>query len=182
MTQQAHGFWEAWPHVAPVALRQAGQALGELLGETVTVDPEAAAVLPWGSWAESVQHRFPTALCTVRLQADGLTAATAWLLTLPQEAVGLLEPLLGETPTLPFDELAESALGEIGNVCGGAFLNAVADALGGAWELTPPLVVCGPAAQLLAAPQAPTVAVCAGTFRLDRTGVALTFAVVPQQA
>jgi len=65
------------------------------------------------------------------------------LLFRPENARGLVDLLLGQPPGTcrELDEIARSALAEVGNVCGSAFMNALADRTGLKVKPSPPVVM-----------------------------------------
>lgn len=79
----------------------------------------------------------------VYLAVEGDIHGHVVLLFQPENARGLVDLLLGH-PTgtcKELDELAASALAELGNVCSSAFMNAIADRTGLEVKPTPPVVV-----------------------------------------
>jgi len=154
-------FYAQWPTLAPHALAAAGDALAAFTGLTVTLDPLATQVVPWTTLAADGQ----AVVAGVRLAARGLLAASVALWMAPPDAEAILGALLGESPAWPLDAVAQSALQELGNVLGAAFLNHVADALGQPWEVGVPELALGPLAALLQPPPSDRIAVASGRLR-----------------
>jgi chemotaxis protein CheC len=79
-------------------------------------------------------------LYAVHLGATGLISARILLLFLPENSRRLVSALMGEEVELPLDDVGLSALGEVGNVVGTAFLNVFANIFGQIFEPTVPEV------------------------------------------
>jgi chemotaxis protein CheC len=69
----------------------------------------------------------------------------------PDVALAIIDMLLGNEPgaTRDLNEMEQSALGEMGNIIGSAFLNAIADALSLRLQPSPPEVILDMAGAIL---------------------------------
>ena len=74
-----------------------------------------------------------------------------FLLYSPATALALVDLLMGQPPgtTTDLDEMEESALGEVGNIMGSFFLNALSDATGLCLQPSPPAVMMDMAGAIL---------------------------------
>lgn len=126
------------------ALANASEALSQLSGldfvleESDVVTMRLAEVQAlWG------QRYLPDKVYGIYLGTRGLFFAHILLLFAESNAQRLVSAMVGEPMPVPLDELGESALGEVGNVVGTAFLNVFADVFHVVWEPTIPSVVYG---------------------------------------
>jgi chemotaxis protein CheC len=87
----------------------------------------------------------------VYLRVTGDASGHMVLVYKPQAAYELLDMLLGLAPgtTQEMDEMAESALGEMGNIMGSFFLNSLADSTGMSFFPSPPAVMMDMAGAIL---------------------------------
>lgn len=123
------------------ALSRSAEALSRFLGDRMLRPAHLALTnhklveLPvvWGSE--------DTAVAAIALEVGGDLDGYL-VLTIPMESLELfLKPLLGELDVDADEELADSALGELGNVVGSAFLNDLADRFSLRIKPSPPAVV-----------------------------------------
>jgi chemotaxis protein CheC len=124
---------DALRELANIGSGTAGTALSRMLGRSVDISVPKALVLPF---AEAVEATGPAEaeVTGIVLGVVGEMAGTVLLLVPPEDA-GIMCGLLG----LEADsEYAESALGEIGNIMGSSYINALAAMTGLALEPTPP--------------------------------------------
>lgn len=171
-----------WRRVAGAALAEAGQALAHLTGLPFTI---AETWVGWAAWRTLVDGLAPAAdgrLWVVALAATGLFDARLWLVWTEPAAYALAAELTGR-PAPPLDAVGESALTEVGNVVGTAFLNVFADRLRARWEPTPPQLHRVNLAWLeaQAPPAEPALTVEAG-FRVAGAAVQGHLIIVPQLA
>ena len=124
---------DALRELANIGSGTASTALSSMLARAVDISVPKARVLPF---AEAVEATGPpeAEVTGIVLGVTGELVATVLLLVPPADA-GRLVSILGVDPG---DELAASALGEIGNVVGTSYLNALADMTGIEMEPTPP--------------------------------------------
>ena len=124
---------DALRELANIGSGTAGTALSRMLGRSVEISVPKALVLPF---AEAVEATGPAEaeVTGIVLGVVGEMAGTVLLLVPPEDA-GIMCGMLG----LEADsEYAESALGEIGNIMGSSYINALAAMTGLALEPTPP--------------------------------------------
>jgi chemotaxis protein CheC len=124
---------DALRELANIGSGTASTALSSMLGRSIDISVPRARVL---ALAEAVEATGPaeSEVTGIVLGVAGDMAATVLLLVPPADAVRLLA-LLGVGPE---DEIAASALREIGNVVGTSYLNALAQMTGLELEPTPP--------------------------------------------
>jgi chemotaxis protein CheC len=124
---------DALRELANIGSGTAGTALSAMLGHSVDISVPNALVLPFAEAVEATGA--PESEVTgIVLGVFGDMTATVLLLVPPEDA-GTMCRMLGLEPD---DEYALSALGEIGNVVGSSYINALAAMTGMAIEPTPP--------------------------------------------
>ena len=124
---------DALRELANIGSGTAGTALSSMLGRSVDISVPNALVLPF---AEAVEATGPAEdeVTGIVLGVVGEMTATVLLLVPPADADTMCR-LLGLEPD---SEYALSALGEIGNVVGTSYINALAAMTGLVIEPTPP--------------------------------------------
>jgi chemotaxis protein CheC len=124
---------DALRELANIGSGTAGTALSSMLGRSVDISVPNALVLPF---AEAVEATGPAEdeVTGIVLGVVGEMTATVLLLVPPADADTMCR-LLGLEPD---SEYALSALGEIGNVVGTSYINALAAMTGLEIEPTPP--------------------------------------------
>jgi chemotaxis protein CheC len=124
---------DALRELANIGSGTAGTALSSMLGRSVDISVPNALVLPF---AEAVEATGPAEaeVTGIVLGVVGEMAGTVLLLVPPEDARTLCGMLGLEADS----EYAESALGEIGNVVGTSYINALAAMTGLQVEPTPP--------------------------------------------
>jgi chemotaxis protein CheC len=124
---------DALRELANIGSGTASTALSSMLGRAVDISVPTAVVLPF---AEAVEATGPAEeeVTGIVLGVIGDMAATVLLLVPPRDAETMCR-LLGLEPE---DEYALSALGEIGNIVGTSYINALAAMTGLNIEPTPP--------------------------------------------
>jgi chemotaxis protein CheC len=124
---------DALRELANIGSGTAGTALSAMLGHSVDISVPNALVLPF---AEAVEATGPAEaeVTGIVLGVVGDMIATVLLLIPPKDADTMCR-MLGLEPD---DEYALSALGEIGNVVGTSYINALAAMTGLEIEPTPP--------------------------------------------
>jgi chemotaxis protein CheC len=124
---------DALRELANIGSGTASTALSGLLGRTVDISVPNAQALPF---AEAVDVAGPAEqdITGIVLGIVGDMSGTVLLLVPPADADALCR-MLGVEPD---DEVALSALGEIGNIVGTSYINALAGMTGMAIEPTPP--------------------------------------------
>jgi chemotaxis protein CheC len=124
---------DALRELANIGSGTAGTALSSMLAHSVDISVPNALVLPFAEAVEATGA--PESEVTgIVLGVFGDMSATVLLLVPPEDAVTMCR-MLGLEPD---DEYALSALGEIGNIVGSSYINALAAMTGMAIEPTPP--------------------------------------------
>jgi chemotaxis protein CheC len=129
------------------ALERSAEAFSEMVGQPVTMTSPKVRMVPYYELGE-VTFRPGEPVVGIYLLASAESNAHILLLLAPSDAWVLSQTLLGESPTtvdmdaLPdLDDMAQSALGELGNVVSGFFLSFVGDLTGLLLHPSPPAVV-----------------------------------------
>jgi chemotaxis protein CheC len=124
---------DALRELANVGSGTASTALSAMLGRSIDISVPNALALPF---ADAVDAAGPSEqeVTAIVLGITGDLSGTVLLLIPPADADAICR-ILGVEPG---DEVAESALGEIGNVVGTSYINALAAMTGMAIEPTPP--------------------------------------------
>jgi chemotaxis protein CheC len=124
---------DALRELANIGSGTASTALSSMLGRSVDISVPNAQALPF---AEAVEAAGPAeqAITGIVLGIVGEMNGTVLLLVPPSDADAMCR-MLGVEPD---DEFALSALGEIGNIVGTSYINALADMTGMDIEPTPP--------------------------------------------
>jgi chemotaxis protein CheC len=132
-TQYSDLQLDALRELANIGSGTASTALSAMLGRSVDISVPSALALPF---AEAVEATGPAEqeITGIVLGVVGEMAATVLLLVPPSDAATLCR-MLGVEPD---DEFALSALGEIGNIVGTSYINALAAMTGLEIEPTPP--------------------------------------------
>lgn len=132
-TQYSELQLDALRELANIGSGTASTALSTMLGRAVDISVPNARALPF---ADAVEAAGPAeqAVTGIVLGIAGDMDGTVLLLVPPADADAMCR-MLGVEPD---DEFAVSALGEIGNIIGTAYLNALAAMTGMAIEPTPP--------------------------------------------
>jgi chemotaxis protein CheC len=127
---------DALRELANIGAGTASTALSSMLGRSIDLSVPDARVLPM----EDAVGQLGSAedeITAIVLGVEGELPATVLMLLTPDDA----EKICGMLGLAPDDELAPSALGEIGNVVGTSYLNALAGMTGIEVEPTPPATV-----------------------------------------
>ena len=127
---------DALRELANIGAGTASTALSEMLGRSIDLAVPDVSVLPM---AEAVELLGPPEqeITGIMLGVEGELPATVLMLLTPEDA----EKICGMLGLEPHSDLAPSALGEIGNVVGTSYLNALAGMTGLEMEPTPPATV-----------------------------------------
>jgi chemotaxis protein CheC len=163
---------DALREMASMGAGHAATALSKMTGMRVMIEVPTVSVVPGGALCELFADGRPHML--VKLNAGSPLTAKLLLAFSTQAAADLGNLLLGRpVGTAEIDPLGASAIQEVGNVIGAAYLNALADVTGWTIALSPPeLVEGGPAAHLDAGETngTPPLALCLETrFRVGST-------------
>ena len=132
-TQYTELQLDALRELANIGSGTASTALSSMLGRSVDISVPNAKALPF---AEAVEAAGPVEqdITAIVLGIVGEMAGTVLLLVPPADADAMCR-MLGVEPD---DEFALSALGEIGNIVGTSYINALASMTGMDIEPTPP--------------------------------------------
>jgi len=132
-TQYTELQLDALRELANIGSGTASTALSSMLGRSVDISVPNAKALPF---AEAVEAVGPAEqdITAIVLGIVGEMAGTVLLLVPPADADAMCR-MLGVAPD---DEFALSALGEIGNIVGTSYINALASMTGMDIEPTPP--------------------------------------------
>ena len=124
---------DALRELANIGSGTASTALSGMLGRSVDISVPTAQALPF---AEAVEAAGPPEqdITGIVLGIIGDMSGTVLLLVPPADADAMCR-MLGVEPD---DEFALSALGEIGNIVGTSYINALAEMTGMSLEPTPP--------------------------------------------
>ena len=116
--------------------------MGQMLGKSIEVTSLRVAQIPVAD-APAMVGGYEAVAVGIYLGISGAATGHMFMIFPPETALGLVDLLLGEPvgTTESLEEMEESALGELGNITGSFFLNALADATGLSLQLTPPAVM-----------------------------------------
>jgi chemotaxis protein CheC len=124
---------DALRELANIGSGTASTALSSMLGRSVDISVPTAAALPFADAVDAVGPA-ERIVCGVVIGVQGDMNATV-LLLLGEGDAATLCGLLGVDPE---DEMAVSALGEIGNIVGASYINALGSMTGLEMEPEPP--------------------------------------------
>jgi chemotaxis protein CheC len=127
---------DALRELANIGAGTASTALSEMLGRSIDLAVPAVSVLPMADAVDEIGSP-EQEITGIMLGVVGELPATVLMLLTPENAEKICA-LLGLPPD---SDLAPSALGEIGNVVGTSYLNALAGMTGLEVEPTPPATV-----------------------------------------
>ena len=127
---------DALRELANIGAGNASTALSGMLGRPVDLTVPDARVIPMGQAVEEIGPP-ESEITGIALGVEGDMPSIVLMLLSPDDAAAVCK-LLGLEPD---SEYAESALGEIGNVVGTSYLNALAGMTGLEVEPTPPATV-----------------------------------------
>ena len=172
---------DALRELANIGAGTASTALSEMLGRAIDLSVPDARALPM---ADAVEALGPAEqeITGIALGVDGDLPATVLMLLTPADAESVCAMLGLEADS----ELAPSALGEIGNVVGTSYLNALAGMAGLALEPTPPATVTDMLGAIVETILAPRAASSDRALLLDSSliiegeGCSIAFLLVPE--
>lgn len=133
-------------------LADSSHSLSSMTTGQIQLQAPQVAFLPLSRVPE-VAGGAATVVVAVYLGMEGDLKGHLMLIFSEEAAAGLVDLLLDQPvgTTTELDEMAISALAEAGNICGSAFMNAIADETGLVITPTPPLVVRDMAGAILEA-------------------------------
>lgn len=131
-----------WPHLVRLGTERAMAGLSEMTGTEIEVAEMSLRRVPVQEIAQAFGGPDREAVgiyLTVHGSADG----HLMLMYEPRIAYAFIDLLMGDPPhtTHELTEMGRSALGEMGNIIGAFFLNAIADATGLQLSPSPPEVM-----------------------------------------
>jgi chemotaxis protein CheC len=171
---------DALRELANIGAGNASTALSGMLGRPVDLRVPDVRVIPMSSAVEAIGPP-ESEITGIALGVDGDMPSIVLMLLAPYDA----DVLCGLLGLEPGSELAESALGEIGNVVGTSYLNALAGMTGLAIEPTPPATATDMLGSLVEAVLATRAAVSDDALLLDSRmvvegeGCSIAFLLVP---
>ena len=144
------GTLAPWTDLVSLGTRHAMAGLSEMLGEEITVSSFALKRTPVAELANVVGGAEVDAV-GIYLTVTGAANGHLMLIYEPRIAYAFVDLLMGQPAdtTQELDEMGRSALGEMGNIIGAFFLNAIADATGLELMPSPPAVMTDMAGALL---------------------------------
>lgn len=124
--------------------------LSQMIGQEINVSSFSARVVPINETPDLVGG-WERLTLGVYLAVSGSATGHIFMIYDPVTAMALADILMGQEPgtTKNLDEMEESALGEVGNIMGSFFLNALADATGLELQPSPPAVMMDMAGAIL---------------------------------
>ncbi len=139
-----------WTDLVSLGTRHAMAGLSEMLGEEIAVSSFALKRTPVAELANVVGGAEVDAV-GIYLTVTGAANGHLMLIYEPRIAYAFVDLLMGQPAetTQELDEMGRSALGEMGNIIGAFFLNAIADATGLELMPSPPAVMTDMAGALL---------------------------------
>lgn len=144
------GTLAPWTDLVSLGTRHAMAGLSDMLGEEIAVSSFALKRTPVAELANVVGGAEVDAV-GIYLTVSGAANGHLMLIYEPRIAYAFVDLLMGQPAdtTQELDEMGRSALGEMGNIIGAFFLNAIADATGLELMPSPPAVMTDMAGALL---------------------------------
>ncbi len=134
----AEEIYLVWQQASQPALNHAGVALKKFSGLDFAVRESNVTIVPWQTLTDRLNRTLINPLYAVHLKAVGFVPADIILGFSEKNAQRLATALIGEFTELPLDEMGLSALQEVGNIVGTAYLNVFSDLFGQIMEPTTP--------------------------------------------
>ncbi|MCY0863413.1 MAG: chemotaxis protein CheC [Sulfobacillus sp.] len=138
---EAQQILAVWERASVPALAKAGMALKQFSGLDFAVTETDVTVVTWKTMSVRLKNKITNPIYAIHLGAQGLFQAHILLLFSDVNSQRLVSALMGEPVHLPLDDMGISALAEVGNVVGTAFLNVFSDLFRTVWEPTTPRVL-----------------------------------------
>jgi chemotaxis protein CheC len=168
---------DALRELANIGSGTASTALSGMLGRSVDISVPNAQALPLAEAVEAAGDA-EAEVTGIVLGITGEMRGTVLLLVPPRDADAICR-MLGVEPD---GEFARSALGEIGNVVGTSYINALASMTGLEIEPTPPATATDMLGAIVASVLAGDVALLLdSTLVVEGEGCSITFLLVPDQ-
>ena len=139
-----------WTDLVSLGTRHAMAGLSEMIGQEIAVSSFALKRTPVAELANIVGGAEVDSV-GIYLTVSGAANGHLMLIYEPRIAYAFVDLLMGQPAetTRELDEMGRSALGEMGNIIGAFFLNAIADATGLELAPSPPAVMTDMAGALL---------------------------------
>ena len=173
---------DALRELANIGAGNASTALSGMLGRPVDLTVPDARLVPMSEAVEAIGPP-EREITGIALGVTGDLPSIVLMLLTPSDA----DAVCGLLGLAPGSEYAESALGEIGNVVGTSYLNALAGMTGISLEPTPPATATDMLASLVEAVLATRAAYSDSTLLLDSRmvvegeGCSIVFLLVPDE-
>lgn len=170
-----------WRRASVPALQRAGEALRQFSGLDFAVTESDVAAVSWESMAARLRQSMPhQTLYVVHLEGVGLFQAHVLMIFSDANGQRLASALMGEPVKTPLDDMGLSALAEVGNVVGTAFLNVFSDLFRAVWEPTIPQVLLTSAEDITQAIQpGSNVLISQALFQVTDAEISAQIVVVP---
>lgn len=141
---------DIWDSLIKKGMTNALKGLSSMIGEDMSVTSIAIDHIPAKDMPELLGGPEKVVI-GVYILFDGASHGHILLAHQPEVAYAMLDILLGATPRShrPLTDMERSAIGEMGNITGTFFLNAVADELGVLLNPSPPLILMDMAGAIL---------------------------------
>ena len=141
---------KAWTELVSMGVTNAISGLSGMMGQDIRISEMNAREIPVRD-AASLVGGPETETVAVYLSVDGAASGHMVIIYSPQTAFELVDMLLDEPvgTTSGLDEMEVSVLGEMGNITGSFFLNALSDATGLDLRVSPPEVMMDMAGAIL---------------------------------
>jgi len=177
-----------WADLVQLGTRKAMQGLSEMIGADIEVNDLSLKCIPVTEVSGAFGGREKEAV-GIYLSVSGSADGHLMLMYEPHIALAFVDLLMGQpiNTTDSLDGMGRSALGEMGNIIGAFFLNAIADATGLALSPSPPSVMTDMAGALLDVVSADILLtqddtyVAEATFRVQGQDINGVFMVMPTQ-
>ena len=141
---------QTWTEIVTTGVTNAIGGLGEMMGQEVVLTSMKPRIIAVKDAAQLVGGPEATA-AAVYLSISGSATGHMVVIYQPKTAFDLIDMLMDQPPgtTTELGEMEQSVLGEMGNIFGSFFLNALGDATGLDLRVSPPSVMMDMAGAIL---------------------------------